>query len=102
MSMNISGIDNDDVVSMDIERSLMGVQIFKFSQWLETQSGRLANSGLGPYTIKPWLDEGMECEVLPASSGGWRKGKLRIRVQIEFIPDEPAPDDDQSTGTKGE
>ena len=32
---------------------------------------------------------GAECEILQASGGGWRKGKLRFR--LEFIPDDEAP-----------
>ena len=98
--MNISGIDDDDVVSMDPSWSIVGTQIFKFSQLIKTLSDRLEAASLGSKFRKRWIDEGMECEVLPASTGGWRKGKLRIRVQIEFIPDDPVPDGDQTTGTK--
>lgn len=33
----------------------------------------------------------MDCEILKAGSQGWQKGKIRIKVTLEFIPDEPEP-----------
>jgi KGK domain len=35
------------------------------------------------------LRDGVDCEVLKIGSKGWqKKGKLRIKVALEFIPDE--------------
>ncbi|MFH7028654.1 MAG: KGK domain-containing protein [Heteroscytonema crispum UTEX LB 1556] len=35
------------------------------------------------------LGDGVDCEVLKIGSKGWqKKGKLRIKVALEFIPDE--------------
>ena len=36
-----------------------------------------------------WFDKGKECEILRAGSSGWQKGKIKINVTLEFIPDEP-------------
>ncbi len=38
-----------------------------------------------------WFGEGGECEVLRPGSQGWQKGKIRIRLKVtlEFCPDEP-------------
>lgn len=36
-----------------------------------------------------WFDKGKDCEVLKISSKGWQKGKLRIKLALEFYPDEP-------------
>lgn len=33
--------------------------------------------------------EGVKCEALKVGSKGWKKGKMRIRVSLEFCPDEP-------------
>lgn len=35
-----------------------------------------------------WL-QGMPCELLKIGAPDWKKGKVRIRVEFEFIPDEP-------------
>lgn len=33
-----------------------------------------------------WVGSGVECKILQCQGGGWKKGKVRIR--LEFIPDE--------------
>jgi hypothetical protein len=39
--------------------------------------------------IHSWFYQGEDCEILRAGSKGWQKGKLKINVTLEFIPDEP-------------
>ena len=34
-----------------------------------------------------WFFNGEECEILRAGSKGWQKGKLKVKVTLEFIPD---------------
>lgn len=42
---------------------------------------------------KDWFEEGINCEALELGDKAWRKGKIKIKVSIEFHPDEPqAPD----------
>lgn len=36
-----------------------------------------------------WYKTGKECEILQVGSNGWKKGKIRLKVSLEFIPDEP-------------
>ena len=40
-----------------------------------------------------WFREGINCEILKIGSKGWRKGKVRLRVSLEFCPDEPEIDE---------
>ena len=40
-------------------------------------------------TNNKWLTEGKDCEILQVGSNGWKKGKIRLKVSLEFIPDEP-------------
>lgn len=35
------------------------------------------------------LNEGLDSEVLRIASNGWKKGKLKLKMSLEFIPDEP-------------
>jgi KGK domain len=37
-----------------------------------------------------WLREGKDCEFLRVGSNGWQKGKFKIKITLEFYPDEPA------------
>ncbi|MGK7879347.1 MAG: KGK domain-containing protein [Crocosphaera sp.] len=36
-----------------------------------------------------WYKTGKDCEILQVGSNGWKKGKIRLKVSLEFIPDEP-------------
>jgi len=74
-------LDDNDVVSMDANRSLLGTQTFKVVQFARGFSDRFGSS-----VMDGWLGEGVECEILRVREG-WRKGKIRIR--FEFVPDEP-------------
>ncbi|KJH73489.1 KGK domain-containing protein [Aliterella atlantica] len=43
---------------------------------------------------KRWYEEGVDCEMLQPNSN-WKKGKLKIRISLEFRPDRPeSPLDD--------
>jgi hypothetical protein len=80
-------LDDDDVLSMDASDNPVNNQTVLVSQVLQ----KIRNS-LGSQ-IHKWVqldggEPGAECEVLRASAVGWRKGKVRLRV--EFIPDEPS------------
>jgi hypothetical protein len=49
----------------------------------------LQEKGVGLSDTRGLLREGVNCEVLRIASKGWQKGKLRIKVSLEFYPDEP-------------
>ena len=49
----------------------------------------LQEKKVAPSNIRELLGEGVNCEVLRIASKGWQKGKLRIKVSLEFYPDEP-------------
>ena len=36
-----------------------------------------------------WFEEGVDFQILRAGSEGWQKGKMKIKVTLEFCPDEP-------------
>ncbi|NEP40968.1 MAG: KGK domain-containing protein [Okeania sp. SIO2H7] len=35
------------------------------------------------------FNEGLDCEVLKFAAKGWQKGKIRVKMTVEFCPDEP-------------
>ncbi|MEG4119649.1 MULTISPECIES: KGK domain-containing protein [unclassified Microcoleus] len=53
-----------------------------------------------------WFRDGIDCEALKIGAKGWQKGKVRIRVTIEFCPDEPefeeTPENNESETSKPE
>lgn len=36
-----------------------------------------------------WCQQGIDCELLKPGTQGWKKGKIRIKISLEFSPDEP-------------
>jgi len=38
---------------------------------------------------KQWIEEGVNCERLNPGDPQWKKGKVRVKVSVEFLPDEP-------------
>ncbi|MFB8794866.1 MAG: KGK domain-containing protein [Microcoleus sp.] len=38
-----------------------------------------------------WFSQGIDCEILRVGAQGWKKGKIKLKlnVTIEFCPDEP-------------
>lgn len=45
---------------------------------------------------KKWIEEGLDCELLNLGDSQWQKGKIRVEVSVEFVPDEPESTDYQS------
>lgn len=38
--------------------------------------------------IQYWFQDGIDCEMLKLGDAQWRRGKLRMQVSLEFVPDE--------------
>lgn len=57
---------------------------------LKDLSEKLKQVGLGtpPEHRHAW-NQGVDAEILEPQSGEWKKGKVRMRVILEFCPDEP-------------
>ncbi len=77
-------MDADDVISVDRSNDLLSGSTFRVKEVTNEIVDRLrvrAN--------RCWLEDGVNCEMLNHKTGGWKKGK--IRISLEFIPDEPEP-----------
>ncbi|MCW6048981.1 hypothetical protein K4039_02530 [Lyngbya sp. CCAP 1446/10] len=49
------------------------------------------NTNKRPNAYDKWFGEGIDCEILRVGTQGWKKGKIKLKlnVTIEFCPDEP-------------
>ncbi|MEG4203847.1 KGK domain-containing protein [Microcoleus sp. Pol7_A1] len=60
------------------------------------------------YLYEKWFGEGIDCEILRVGANGWKKGKIKLKlnVTIEFCPDEPdveeTPENNESETSKPE
>lgn len=87
-------MNDDDVVSIDPKVCPMPSRTMRISEMPEGFK-KIINPAIGGIThdtLNSWLNQGIECEFLRASTGGgWQTGKIRVR--FEFIPDVPDPAD---------
>lgn len=83
---------NDDDVLFAVEPSLLfvGTTTFKVQQLKKVLNQQLANFTGNAVGGDFWLERGIPCELLRASSGGgWKKAKIRLRLEV--VLDEPEP-----------
>lgn len=92
--------NQDDVIALKEESPhsiIISHPMFKVGELVDAihenvlgiSSGKLEENYYKPR--KKWIDDGLDCEVLHIRGEGWQKGKIRIKVAIEFVPDEPIP-----------
>ncbi|MGB3514204.1 MAG: KGK domain-containing protein [Microcoleaceae cyanobacterium] len=46
--------------------------------------------------------DGLECEVLRLGAQSWQKGKIKVKVTVEFCPDEPEETEESETENETE
>lgn len=98
----LGSCDDDDVISFNSELC----KFKKFKNAINSTLGAVADiivEGLNSHGIKganiydssmrhkinsEWLRKGKECEFLRVGAKGWQKGKLKIKITLEFFPDE--------------
>jgi hypothetical protein len=88
--------DSNAVVSFDngttfkVSKFMENLNNFFRHSILKDLSEKLKQVGLGtpPEHRHAW-NQGVDAEILEPQSGEWKKGKVRMRVILEFCPDEP-------------
>jgi hypothetical protein len=84
--MKMSDILNNNDVVLTISDS--GEHTYRVNELLDIIKQVFTKIKAGSY-LAQCLEDGGECQVLKSNGGGWKTGKIRIR--IEFIPDHPEP-----------
>ena len=79
---------NADLVKVGKFRDLVKFAFNDPNQIPDTLFGLLRTNGV---YINPQdaFGKGLDGEILKIGAKGWQKGKLRIKVSLEFYPDEP-------------
>jgi hypothetical protein len=78
-------LGNNDVVSIDRKKSPLGFSTFKVIELTENLANRMGQE-FDNETLAAWILEGIPCEAMETTGGGWQKGK--VRISLEFIPDD--------------
>ena len=109
----LNGCSDDDVISLYGKFYKVEALKTELNKFLEGQSEYSASYGLSEI-LKKFCDiridqqkilalftEGTDSEILTIASSGWKKGRFKLKMALEFIPDEPElPDESESTEYK--
>jgi KGK domain len=73
-----------------VSKFMENLNTFFSQSILNELSEKLKQAGLGtPPAYGGTWNRGVDAEILEPQSGEWKKGKVRMRVILEFCPDEP-------------
>ncbi|MBW4642933.1 MAG: hypothetical protein KME23_08045 [Goleter apudmare HA4340-LM2] len=85
--MNKIVLTNNDVVSTERDINFAEAATATSRELMEVVREWIYQHGqLGEDDSVMWVKRGVDCKVLLTTGGGWKKGKVRIR--LEFIPDQ--------------
>lgn len=91
MQRKFESLDIDgEVISVEpSSKFITAYPMFKTEQF-KVDIKRLCQnySGISTKISEQWFSEGINCEVLKLNSNAWQKGKIRIKLTLEFCPDE--------------
>jgi hypothetical protein len=81
----IFGVSDNDVIS-DQEHSHRISKLRKTLYHVVKHCHDTLRSQFVYINTDKWFD-GIECEVLKANGKGWQKGRVKLNVVLEFVPD---------------
>jgi hypothetical protein len=103
--LNLANFNSDDVISFGNTTYKIGIfQKAATRSFSNRVGGSLSNelqsrgisipeklikSGQNSEPYTSFFTDGIACEVLQVGSSGWKKGRVRFKMSVEFIPDEP-------------
>jgi hypothetical protein len=106
-NVDLKGCSDDDVISLSrkfykVENIKTGLNNFLFEASNNTSSAshnlsiifRSSEISINSDESLLLLTNGTDSEILKVASNGWKKGKLKLKMTIEFIPDEPEIQDE--------
>ena len=96
MSNKVENLNPDDVVFLidddafgspvhNIEQRFQISRLFEFGEFIDGIS-KVINLSTEAMEL---LTEGIQCRVMTTRQQGWRFGKIRLKIELQFIPDEP-------------
>ena len=96
MNEKIEILNSDDVVCLTeddgydspvykIEQRFQISRLFEFGEFIDGISKVISLST----EAMELLTEGIQCRVMTTRQQGWRFGKIRLKIELQFIPDEP-------------
>ena len=97
---HLSSCDDQDVISFDSKDPIYISKLFALvasafeGHIIHYISNSITQKLTNKCDAKLWFEDGEKCEILKATSSGWKTGKMKLKINIslEFIPDQPEQD----------
>ncbi|MGI0479299.1 KGK domain-containing protein [Geminocystis sp. CENA526] len=99
MPENYQPLENEahaiHIIDEDVHRFYVGQSMFKLGYLIEGIKCKLIDVSHNDLkkenshnNRKKWINDGVDVEVLKVGGLGWQKGKLKLKVTVEFCPEE--------------
>lgn len=96
MSNNYERLESDDVVSVNNNLILVNNPTFIVSEFrVALREMTLSYLKRLNREQEGWFGEGIDCKILKPGAKGWQKAK--VRISLEFCPDEPDSEEVQTS-----
>lgn len=100
MDEKFKPLENQEVLSVKEDNKILLSQLMFTPGQLTAHMKFILGRHAGNRTnenIEKWLGEGVDCATLKFGAKGWQKGKVRIKISMEFCPDEPEIEETPAT-----
>jgi KGK domain len=90
----LQDFDEEDLISFENKEKIFRISKLNNSCRKSTErNGKTAQGFYGALAESiisslEWMNEGVECETLRLGEKQWVKGRIKVRVVVEFCPDE--------------
>lgn len=91
--IHISGVSQKRTFCISDFRTMINIAVDAmkktYAQSLPNQGHPLHTKVTNEYIYDGWFaDSGIECKLLRLGDSQWKSGKIRVRIGVEFIPDD--------------
>ena len=91
--IHISGVPKKRTFCISEFRTMIKTAViamkYTYIDSLKSQRHLLHTSEIDESNYNGWLaDSGIECKLLRLGDSQWKSGKIRVRIGVEFIPDD--------------
>ena len=96
-NFQLQGLAENDVVDFNGNIYRIQKMINALSERVRTQLGyslknQLSSQGIKINQLESSFISGMDCQVLRVDRPNWQKGKFKLNISMEFIPEVPEPE----------
>ncbi len=93
-NFQLQGLDKNDVVDFNGDTYRIQKIIDSLSEQVRNQLGQslhhqLSRQGIQIHQYASCFTSGVDCQVLRVDRPNWQKGKFKLHISMEFIPEDP-------------